>query len=64
VGCLAAGDRHRAACYEIGHLIAAWRRILAGGLAKPLPWKGDFYSTRHAWMMAGGPIATALATDL
>jgi hypothetical protein len=37
-----------------------WRRILSGGLAKPLPRKGDFYSTRHAWMIAGGPIATAL----
>jgi hypothetical protein len=37
-----------------------WRRILSGGLAKPLPRKGDFYSARHAWMIAGGPIATVL----
>jgi len=37
-----------------------WRRILSGGLAKPLPRKGGFDSTRHVWMIAGGPIATVL----
>jgi hypothetical protein len=37
-----------------------WRRILSGGLFKPLPRKGDFDPARYAWMVAGGPLATAL----
>jgi peptidase M50-like protein len=31
-----------------------WRRMLSGGLAKPLPEKGDFHASRYAWMVAGG----------
>src|SRR5215469_7757521 len=35
-----------------------WRRILSGGLAKPLPKRGEYTSARYLWMVAGGPIAT------
>lgn len=37
-----------------------FRRILSGGLAKPLPKKGTFHPAQHAWMIAGGPLATIL----
>jgi len=37
-----------------------FRRILSGGLAKPLPKKGDFDPAQYAWMVAGGPLATLL----
>jgi hypothetical protein len=37
-----------------------WRQIFSGGLARPLPKKGDFDMRRYAWMIAGGPIATFL----
>ncbi|HKE28445.1 MAG TPA: M50 family metallopeptidase [Bryobacteraceae bacterium] len=37
-----------------------WRRILSGGLAKPLPKRGEYTSARYLWMVAGGPIATLL----
>jgi hypothetical protein len=37
-----------------------YRRILSGGLAKPLPEKGDFDPVRYAWMVAGGPLATII----
>lgn len=36
------------------------RRLLSGGVAKPLPAKHDFDPRRYAWMVAGGPIATLL----
>jgi hypothetical protein len=39
-----------------------WRRILGGGLAKPLPRKGEFSPGRYAWMVAGGPLASVLLT--
>jgi hypothetical protein len=35
-----------------------WRRMLSGGLAKPLPKVGDFHRASYAWMVAGGPLAT------
>jgi hypothetical protein len=41
-----------------------WRRLLSGGLAKPLPEKGDFRRGRYAWMVAGGPLATLLLADV
>lgn len=37
-----------------------YRRLLAGGVAQPLPKKGDFDRVRYAWMVAGGPAATLL----
>ena len=37
-----------------------YRRILSGGLAKPLPRKTDFDPARYAWMLAGGPLTNIL----
>jgi hypothetical protein len=37
-----------------------FRRILSGGIAKPLPTRADTHRAEHAWMVAGGPIATIL----
>jgi hypothetical protein len=37
-----------------------FRRILSGGLAKPLPNKGDIDRAQQAWMVAGGPLSTLL----
>lgn len=37
-----------------------YRQLLSGGLAKPLPEKGDFNPARYAWMVAGGPLATIM----
>lgn len=40
-----------------------WRfdpRLLMGGLAQPLPKKGEFEPRRYAWVVAGGPLATML----
>jgi len=41
-----------------------WRRILSGGLAKPLAKNGTLSAKRYAWVVAGGPIATALLAGL
>jgi hypothetical protein len=40
-----------------------FRQVVAG-FAKPLPPKGDFRRDHFAWMVAGGPIASALFTAL
>jgi len=37
-----------------------FRRILSGGLAKPLLKKGSFHLSQNVWMVAGGPLATLL----
>src|ERR1017187_3694112 len=37
-----------------------WRRILSGGLAKPLVGSGESRRGPYAWMVAGGPLATML----
>src|SRR5580692_11051607 len=37
-----------------------YRLLLSGGVAKPLPAKGDWNPARYAWMVAGGPLATIL----
>lgn len=36
------------------------RRLFSGGVAKPLPKKGEFHRGQSAWMIAGGPLATLL----
>jgi hypothetical protein len=38
------------------------RKYLFGGFAAPLPAKNDFQRARHAWMVAGGPLASILLT--
>jgi hypothetical protein len=39
-----------------------YRRILGGGVARPLPPLGEFRPARYAWMVAGGPIASVVLT--
>jgi hypothetical protein len=39
-------------------------RQIVGGFAKPLPAKGDFQRSHFAWMVAGGPIVSAIFTGL
>lgn len=36
-----------------------YRRILSGGIAKPLPPKGEIRVAPFAWMVAGGPLTNA-----
>jgi hypothetical protein len=40
------------------------RMIFSGGLARPLPRKGEFRPSRYAWMVAGGPLASLLLTTV
>jgi len=39
-----------------------WKRMFGGGMAIPLPSKGDFRVDAFAWMVAAGPIASLLTT--
>jgi hypothetical protein len=39
-----------------------FRNIFGGGIAKPLPAKGEFRRAQYAWMVAGGPIASIVAS--
>jgi hypothetical protein len=41
-----------------------YRRLLAGGFAKPLPPKGEFHVAPFAWMAAGGPLASILSAAI
>ena len=40
------------------------RRLFSGGVAKPLPKKGEFDRRQSGWMIAGGPLATLLLASV